>query len=409
MSSMYSSPALSKVEKGKLCAGCGLCAGNSGGAVQMQSRDGYARPYQVSGLTEAQEFAIRTACPGLRVFEWDRMKAAHHTHPSWGPYIDCLTGHATDADVRHRGSSGGMVSALALYALESGLASQVLHVESDPDRPTGNRSSISRTREEVLAKAGSRYAPSTPLADIADMLEEGIPTVFIGKPCDVSALRAYGALDPRVDTTFPLKLSFFCGGIPSHDGAQAIIETMGLDPEAISEFRYRGNGWPGPTVAREYDGREGVMDYETSWGKFLSSRVQFRCKICPDPVGGVADIACADAWYGGESGYPQFDEADGRSLVMVRSQIGKKLLADAVADKVVHVDTLPIEEVDLMQPAQARRKRRIAARMAAWKLAGRPVPRMKGLHVGHATRQERPIWLLKEFLGTIRRIVRGRI
>ena len=55
------------------------------------------------------------------------------------------------------------------------------------------------------------------------------------------------------------------------------------------------------------------MSYADSWGAHLSKHVQFRCKICPDAVGGVADIACADAWYGGDSGYPQFDEAAGRS------------------------------------------------------------------------------------------------
>lgn len=407
---LSSSPALERVEKGKLCAGCGLCAGIAPGAIEMTNEEpGYARPRQLAPVTRAIDQAIADTCPGLTVFGWDRMIDAAQTHESWGPYLECLTGHAIDPAVRHAGSSGGMISALAIHALESGLAAQVLHVVGDRDFPTGNRTVLSRNRAEVLARAGSRYAPSSPLIDIDRLLDAGTPTVFIGKPCDVSALRSLAVRDPRVDQVFPLKLSFFCGGIPSHAGAARIVEAMGLVPNEITDFRYRGNGWPGLTVARERSGRTGEMRYEDSWGRYLSSQVQFRCKICPDPVGGVADIACADAWYGGESGYPQFDEADGRSLVMVRSAIGQAFLAEALRAGMVSTEPLAIAEVDLMQPAQARRKRRIAARMAAWRAALRPVPEMKGLLVATATRKERPHLLLKEFLGTIRRVLQGRI
>lgn len=151
------------------------------------------------------------------------------------------------------------------------------------------------------------------------------------------------------------------------------------------------------------------MTYENSWGRFLSPQVQFRCKICPDSVGGVADIACADAWYGGESGYPQFDEAPGRSLILARTEAGERFLEDAVVSGRLVKEDLPIREIDLMQAAQARRKRLIAARMAAWRLVGRPVPEMKGLEVAKARRNSPVPALLKEFAGTLRRIVKGRI
>jgi coenzyme F420 hydrogenase subunit beta len=76
-------------------------------------------------------------------------------------------------------------------------------------------------------------------------------------------------------------------------------------------------------TATAHDGRTAEMTYERSWGHHLSREVQFRCKICPDAVGGVADIACADAWYGGETGYPTFEEQSGRSLVVTRTAVGE--------------------------------------------------------------------------------------
>ncbi|MCP9222073.1 Coenzyme F420 hydrogenase/dehydrogenase, beta subunit C-terminal domain [Erythrobacter sp. LQ02-29] len=370
---------------------------------------GYSRPQQTAPLDEQAEKIVRECCPGLKVAGWDEpIFADGSTEPSWGPYRRCLTGFATDPEVRHRGSSGGAISALAIHALKSGLVERVLHVAPDAERPTRNVITVSDTPEDVLAGSGSRYAASSPLERIDDHLADGRPTVFIGKPCDVSALRQLVRMDERVDRVFPIKLSFFCGGLPSHAGADRITRAMGLDPERLVHFRYRGEGWPGLTVARDEQGKSGEMRYEDSWGAHLSKEVQFRCKICPDAVGGTADIACADAWYGGESGYPQFDEADGRSLIMSRTAAGDALLDAVVAADEMDVSPLPAREIDLMQPAQARRKRRVAARVFAARALGRPVPVMDGLQVGKAAAREKIAAQLKEAIGTARRIVMKR-
>jgi len=404
---MIPSPALARVEAGALCAGCGLCAGVSGGAVAMETRaPGYARPVQRAELAPPAERAVRDACPGLSVAPWDAPAfAGAKVHWAWGPYHDCLTGYALDDEVRFTGSSGGALSALAIHALEAGLVDRVVHVRADPAQPTRNLVAISRDRADVLAGAGSRYAASSPLAGIEDMLAEGGRALFIGKPCDVSALRQLALLDPRVDEVIPYKLSFFCGGLPSHAGADRIVQAMGLEPARLSSFRYRGEGWPGLTVAMDDAGTRGEMRYEDSWGGHLSKEVQFRCKICPDAVGGVADIACADAWYGGEGGYPAFEEADGRSLVMVRSAAGRALLDGALAGGRLTVEPLAIGEIELMQPSQARRKRRIAARIAACRATLKPAPRIDGLRVGQAARKEKGLALIRDFLGTARRII----
>ena len=403
------SVSLGEVNKGELCSGCGLCAGVSQGAVGMSTvAPGFSRPIQQSGLTASQELAIAAACPGLVVDDWKSPSTDRKLHNSWGPYLACLTGHASDPQVRFRGSSGGAVSALAIHAVEAGFAARVLQVYQDTANPTRNIMQLSSTSEDILRGSGSRYAASSPLEDIGTLLDEGITTVFIGKPCDVSALRKLRSVDPRVDRVFPIMLSFFCGGIPSHDGADRIVEAMGMSNASLKNFRYRGEGWPGLTVAEDIDGSKATMKYENSWGDYLSKQVQFRCKICPDAVGGAADIACADAWYGGETGYPKFEEEEGRSLIMVRSSAGQALLQSALDAKALVAEELEISQVDLMQPAQARRKRRIAARVLASKILGKPTPKMSGLNVLKAAKEERVPALVKEFLGTLRRVLTRR-
>ena len=409
---MIASAALRRVRAGQLCAGCGLCAGLSAGTVEMRTEaPGYSRPHQTGSLPAGVEGKIAHACPGLEIARWDEAARAEGAalHRSWGRWLRCLTGHATDPAVRYRGSSGGAISALAIHAVDAGLVERVVHTGADPARPSRNLTVISGDRAEVLENAGSRYAASSPLEQIDALLEAGGTALFIGKPCDVSALRRLATLDERVDRVFPYKLSFFCGGVPSHAGADRIAAAMGLDPARLTHFRYRGDGWPGLTIAEDASGKRGEMRYEDSWGGHLAKEVQFRCKICPDSVGGVADIVGADAWFGGETGYPQFEEEDGRSLVMTRTAAGDRLLDSAIAAGAIEVAPLPIDQIDLMQPSQARRKRHVGARVAACRAMLRPVPRMGGLEVGTAAGGESRLSLAKDFLGTIRRIISGRI
>jgi coenzyme F420 hydrogenase subunit beta len=310
--------------------------------------------------------------------------------------------------VRLQGSSGGILTALAIYALDQGLVDGIVHVAADPDRPTRNRTVISRDSAAALSAAGSRYAPSSPLEQVGHLLDSGERYLFIGKPCDVSALAALAEQDERVAQTFPYRLSFFCGGMPSFAGTERILAAMGLSGRKLAAFRYRGNGWPGLTEARAADGEVATMRYADSWGGHLSTEVQYRCKICPDAVGGAADIAAADAWYGGESGYPTFDEQDGRSLVIGRSPAGQDLLDRAVRDGAIELSTLAVDEIDLMQPAQARRKRLVAARLAAARTLFRPVPIMAGNAVGSAARRAQVLETIRNYLGSLRRIIVGR-
>lgn len=400
------SATVARVLKGQLCSGCGLCAGVAKSALEMHTAaPGYSRPRFVGPLEDSSEAMIARACPGAKVAPW---QDAPQRHPIWGPWLQTLSGHAADAEVRHRSSSGGALSALLIHALDTRMVDRVLHVTADPVSPTRNIMTVSRTRDEVISGAGSRYAASSPLADIDSLLAEPGRLAFVGKPCDVSALRQLGTVDPRVQERVPLMLSFFCAGLPSHAGADRIIRAMGFLPEEVVSFRYRGHGWPGLTRAETHDGRVGEMRYEDSWGGLLSKEVQFRCKICPDAVGGVADVACADAWYGGESGYPEFEEQDGRSLIMTRTGVGDALVESARRSKAIEATPLPIGEIDLMQPGQARRKRLVAARLAACAATLQPIPVMAGLDVGRAALSAGFAETIKNWLGTVRRILQNR-
>ncbi len=408
MNAAAASPVLQRVARAQSCTGCGLCAAIAPAAITMAMQSpGYLRPVQSASLMPLQETGIAAACPGITADgRWNN--GAPIVDPIWGPAHVVATGFATDTALRHQASSGGVLSALLIHALETGLVDFVVQTGADPANPMANRTAASTTAAEVTTAAGSRYAPSAPLADLETWLETPGRFAFVGKPCDVTALRARAAADPRIAQKVPLMLAFFCAGIPSAAGTGRILDRLGVKPADVTAFRYRGDGWPGFATATRANGSTVRMSYADSWGDILSKEVQFRCKICPDATGMVADIACADAWYGDERGYPSFDETDGRSLVIARTATGAALLAEARAARRIETTPLAMTEIARMQPAQARRRRQILSRLAAMAVVGRPVPRYRHLGLWAAALRENPLAQVRSFAGLVRRFIQGR-
>lgn len=208
---------------------------------------------------------------------------------------------------------------------------------------------------------------------------------------------------------FPYVISFFCAGVPSRAGAERIVAALDVKPEELVTFRYRGMGWPGRATATLRDGSERSMSYMESWGRILSKHVQHRCKICADGTGAAADIVCADAWEADAEGYPVFDEAPGVSLIVARTETGRKMMEAAEARG--HLETRPFDPASLhqIQPGQTKRRQALLARLLALRLAGRPVPRYAGLRLWQAARRNAATTNARNFFGMLRRVATGRL
>jgi len=399
---MIPSPALARIDRGWLCAGCGACTTAAPDKIAMTtSPEGFIRPHQLRTLDEAEERELSRICPGLRLRQ---AAAGRRNHVLWGPLIAVRSGYAEDPALRRNASSGGVLSALLVHLLETGAVDRVIQTAASPVLPIGNATVESRTAAEVFDAAGSRYAPSAPLEGIDTILAKGGRAAFVGKPCDVAALRALARKDPRIDATFPYMMSFFCAGVPSLKGSRELLRSLGVSEAEVVAFRFRGDGWPGRATAALDDGRLASMSYADSWGGILSRHVQFRCKICPDGSGGFADVVCADAWHCDERGFPLFEEDDGWSLVISRTANGEALVRDAQGAGRIALEPLNEHDVARMQPGQVNRKRVALARIAALAVLFRPYPRFEGLHLLAAARQAGLRALVRNFLGTVRRL-----
>ncbi|MFZ5749509.1 MAG: Coenzyme F420 hydrogenase/dehydrogenase, beta subunit C-terminal domain [Pseudomonadota bacterium] len=362
---------------------------------------GYLRPEVRRPLSPDEDAMIAAVCPGLGL----AVEAGGRPESDlWGPVIATRTGWATEDALRHGASSGGVLSAVLAHLLRSGAVDAVIQTAADPDLAIGNATVVSDTPEAVARAAGSRYAPSAPLDGLLARIADGRRYAFVGKPCDAAALRAIAQRDSAVAAAVPVILSFFCAGIPSHAGGREVLKALGTDLDSTAAFRFRGNGWPGRATATLKDGGERSMSYNDSWGKILTRHIQHRCKICADGSGMSADLVCADAWEADADGYPVFEEAEGASLIVARTPLGQALMAEVERAGAIATRPFDTDGIARMQPGQVFRRSVVLARLAALRLAGRPVPRYRGLRLWAAMRHGSARVILRNFLGMFRRL-----
>ncbi|RCK70142.1 hypothetical protein DT076_08725 [Desertihabitans brevis] len=312
---------------------------------------------------------FRRSCPGVRVQRTEVRGA--RWHPTMGGYLEAWSAAATDPETRHRGSSGGVLTALSAWLAEQGVPAVVARA----DRPDPRRTVSVQitTREEALAAAGSRYNPVAAAAHPGATDPSGVVT---GKPCEVAALRQ---LEQATGERGPLLLSFFCAGTPSQQATDRVLDRLGVEPGVpLRDLWFRGRGWPGRFTAVTADGQSPSLSYDESWGAVLGPAVQWRCKICPDGVGDLSDITAADFWEADEKGYPLFGEQDGRSALLARTPRGRDVVRAAVAAGVLTVAPLDVDALAGVQPFQRQRRSTLVGRGIGSRLAGRALPRYRG-------------------------------
>ena len=386
-----------------LCTGCGACKyATQSGTVQLVNIESVGIRPRFDEAAARASAELLDICPGYTVDSSRATRSSVDSKPAdreIGATLEIWEGHATDPNIRFKGSSGGLLTALSLYCLEHENMGFVLHSGMDHEKPWLNTTVTSRTRSELLQRTASRYAPASPCEGLGAIEAAGKPAVFIGKPCDAAAAMSLRRVRPQLDRNLGLVLTFFCAGTPSTRGTLDLIKGFGASLDEVKAVRYRGEGWPGRfkvTGTTEHS-----MSYAESWGKLTGYR-PFRCHLCPDGLGRVADIACGDAWekYDGEGG-----EDPGKSIVLVRTYRGLDVLHKAQAAGYVALQPISAENVYKAQVNLLARRREIFGRFLGMKALGIPTPRFRGYWLFQSWLTIPSSQKLKTVLGTIRRVV----
>ena len=387
-----------------LCMGCGACVAfcdKEKGVELVDIPTAGIRPSPGADCISCSR--CLAVCPGVSV---DAAEAIDDEPErivqnfQVGNYHGLYEGYAADQDIRFTGSSGGILTALSVYALEKGGLDYVVHTGMDKSQPWKNKTVVSRNRRQLLDNAGSRYCTSSP-CEFFNVIEKSEGRcVFIGKPCDVTALAKARRLRPQLDAKVGLALSFFCAGTPCSEAVSDLAGGLGVASDAISSLRFRGHGWPGHFEVQSTKGGEPeTMSYLQSW-KTLAKRRPFRCHICPDGMGLLSDITSGDAWnrYTGEA------ESDGISHVVVRTGRGRRVLERAL--EAGYVELTPSTADDIIEAQGIHLRRTVLfGRLIGMRLCGVPIPRYSNFGLFSSWLRTNPLVMASSIFGTLKRMV----
>jgi coenzyme F420 hydrogenase subunit beta len=391
------------VAQWRLCLGCGSCYSRCPELKisLVNIVDDGIRPVTNGECKECGECIA--CCPGIKTPVPVREKGTapiEELLKGWGSVLDVYEGYASNPEIRFRGSSGGAASALALFCLENTPMKNVVQIGQDTINPLGNKTFLTKTKEDLICRTGSRYSPASPCDNLQKIEQDLFKSICIGKPCDIAGFKLAQQKNIVLQEKIGLTISIFCAGTPSQLGTIKWIESLGVDKNSVTDIRYRGMGWPGnSTVLWGTKNLKAFQKYITCWN-FLEKFRPFRCYLCPDSTGEFADISCGDPWY-----RENREDEKGFSLVLVRTIRGKKIVEAAIEGNYLVLEKKNPIIVAHSQPEMLSKRGSIWGRVFVMKLFFLPTPRLENYHLFYFWLKLTTASKVKSIFGTIKRIL----
>ncbi|WP_027218578.1 Coenzyme F420 hydrogenase/dehydrogenase, beta subunit C-terminal domain [Butyrivibrio fibrisolvens] len=389
----------------EMCTGCGLC--HTVRNIEFRVNE---KGFESPTLKEDDLCFCDMYCPSSRNSINEQQKLLSNN--IWGKNESTYLGWAQNEHVRKCASSGGVLTTICIYLIEKRIVDGIIQVKVSDESPIKTTTVISRTKDEVLRCVGSRYTESMPLYDIKRLMNENETYAFIGKPCDASTLSLYKKTDKEIDKKIKYIFSFFCAGEPSIDANRKLLKRLNCENEdECQELVYRGNGWPGLTVATTKKGNSSYITYMESWGTILGRDTRKICRFCLDGIGLFSDIVCGDAWYANNDLSPDFSEHEGRNIIMARTKLGNNLIENMIKEGCIIAEDAEeyMKTIRNIQRYQYERKTTMISMILAMRLFWKKTPlyRLKDLW---ALSKDISIGLLVyRFVGTVKRIIMKRV
>jgi coenzyme F420 hydrogenase subunit beta len=334
------------------CAGCVIACPHD--VLSYDDLEGHYKPIQVEDYGGPSDCShgdkactsCTRACPRFRAWEpeidefmFGRTRTADEVS---GVFKDIFLARAADPILHEVGQDGGLVSAILVYALENDVIDAALVSYLEGDGSTWKAvPGIARTREEVIASAGSRYTYSANTLAYRDLEKEDERVALVGMSCQSSVPPA---MKQRKAGKVARRLALNIGLLCSKTFDDAIFDEL-LEPKY---------GLPRADIKKmNIKGRLQVWTHDDRYVevplKECHQWTREGCKLCPDFAAEHADISTG--------GIGKFNDW---TLTIVRTDEGRELLERMAKDG--WIETRPgdddPEAIALMHKLSAKSRKR---------------------------------------------------
>lgn len=230
-------------------------------------------------------------------------------------------GWSANSDVRRRSSSGGVAVSIELAFIKSGGIVCSCNFEKGEFC-----FSFAESKERILSFSGSKYVKSKPeqiYKRIKDLLRGGKKVLFVGLPCQVSAVKNFVS-EQFQEHLYTIDL--ICHGTPSQKVLDLFLQQYGLKTEDLNDISFRTKTNFRIDSNSQYLSTLGTRDcYTISFLNALSYTEN--CYKCPyASLERVSDITLGDSW---GSEMPKETQNEGISLILCQTEKGEELIANS--------------------------------------------------------------------------------
>lgn len=364
---------LERVVANDVCVGCGMCAAYSPNELRMVTTElGEYQPRSIKGAKDSSEWQSRSlsVCPfsGETADEDELAKELYGKidkishREECGYFLQTYAGHQTDDRARLAATSGGIITWVAKYMLDTGEVDAVVCVgATDSEDRLFDYQFVEKSQDLERCKK-SRYYPVEVSAVIPRIKASDKRVLFIGLPCFIKSLRLAMRLDPVLESRVVHTIGLVCGHLKTKKYAAYLArhcDVLEQDIESV-DFRRKVAGRLAHQYAFEVKQKADTVDatksvmmkkvWASSWGNNLF--MLKACETCDDVFAETADLSVGDAWLNEFTG-----DYRGTSIILCRSEAMRDALQAGVLSGELDLSDLSIERVIQAQTGALRQRR----------------------------------------------------
>ncbi len=297
----------------KKCCSCGICIGICHKEAISYSYDkyGFLKPKVDMNRCIGCNACVNN-CPGNSYFKNDLI------YDFTGKKM--FYGYSNNEELRKSASSGGIVSEILRYLIDSSRVDYCVTVGNDEN---GNPCAVvSNDVEQIIKSKTSKYCP----VEYGNFMKQINPSKYryaiVALPCQIQSLkRVY----KRYRKNF-IYIALICNHVPSKNWTSYMYNCF-PENECVGTT-YRGDGWPGNITL--HGKRDVKVPYRKTFRLFGKYYYNWRCKICNDHFGSFSDIAVGDAYFLSDNSY-------GNSICIVFNELFNELFINMANEKYITI------------------------------------------------------------------------
>jgi len=369
---------ISTIVKNGLCVGCGTCVAlcpNENIIMSIDLNKGIYAPKINKKKCNCCNTCLKI-CPGHEVDFNQHYFDLFQIYPqgsSIGHYQNCYIGSSMDSTIKRNSSSGGVFTALLIFAIEKGIIDGVLLTKMKKDNPLESEPFIAKTKKEILEASQDKYCPVPMNSILKEILNSKKEEKFavVGLPCHIHGIRKAEKFNPKIKEKIILKLGLFCSYGINFLATEYMLKKMNIPKNKTEKIDYRKGDFPGFTLI-QYDKKTEKIKHLDFWAhifSFPSWFSPFRCMLCADQTSELADISIGSGWFA----HKEYGNKN-HSVIISRTEFTENMIKESKYKGNIEIIKLSPERVVKLEKMQKYKKNNLKTNINLFKLFKKKVP-----------------------------------